>query len=523
MTVPVVRSRKSSPKKITKCCSAVLAAAFSFTQVCGGMTAFASTYSKVRNGVYQLSDGTELSGVYARGIDVSHWQGEIDWEEAADDDVTFVMLGVRYSGDVDPYFRSFASEASAAGIQLGAYIYSYAQTVEEAEAEADFVLDLVKDYPISYPIAFDMEDSSQASFTSDELADLANAFCAKIEEAGYYPIIYANDNWLANKLDMSKMDYDVWVARYETMYEYSAPVMWQATSSGSVNGVSGGCDIDFQFRNFSDVISADLWRTIDGATYYYQDYTMQKSTWIHDGTGWFYLNSEGHPYTGWLTQNGKTYYLDLTSARMVEGWQETANGWMYFGTDGAMRTGWVSEQNTWYYLNSAGVMQTGWISDNGARYYLDGSGVMQVGWLNDGGSWYYLNGSGAMQTGWLNDSGTWYYLNSSGVMQTGWLNDNGVRYYLDPSSGAMVANTQITVDGVNYQVSADGSCTEIVAESAAEGEPSAAENTEMAVGTTGTLPGNGEAGAGESSTAPAGSTSTTASVSGLPLIAAFPY
>ncbi|MCD8221171.1 MAG: cell wall-binding protein, partial [Clostridiales bacterium] len=111
----------------------------------------------------------------------------------------------------------------------------------------------------------------------------------------------------------------------------------------------------------------------------------------------------------------------------------------------------------------------------------------------------------------------------SGAMQTGWLNDNGVRYYLDPSNGVMMANTQITVDGVNYQVSADGSCTEIVAESATEGETSAAGNTETAAGTTGTLPGNGETGAGESSTAPTGSTSTTASVSGLPLIAAFPF
>ncbi len=472
-----------------------------------GTASAASTHTKIHDGVYQLLDGTPVPGILARGIDVSHWQGEIDWNKVASDDVSFVMLGTRYRGQVDPMFHNFASGASLAGIRLGAYIYSYATTVQEAEAEADFVINLVKDYPISYPIAFDMEDPSQGAFSSDHLADLANAFCNKIKAAGYYPIIYANDYWLENKLDMSKMDYDVWVARYETQHIYPDPVMWQATSTGSVNGINGGCDIDFQYQDFSGRIPADQWRTIGGENYYYKNYIMQKDTWAHDGTGWFYLNSQGHPHKGWLEENGLSYYLDASSGRMVEGWQQTADGWMYFGTSGAMQTGWVQDGSSRYYLDGKGIMQTGWLDDNNARYYLDGSGAMQTGWLDDGGAWYYLDSSGVMNTGWLRDGNDWYFLDGSGVMRTGWLQDRGASYYLkdtgamavgwrqvgdawyyfdeggamqtgwvgddaawyylDPSNGQMYANTQITVDGVNYLADANGVCTQVMPEAAA--------------------------------------------------------
>ena len=178
----------------------------------------ASTHNKIGDGTYQLMDGTAISGIVARGIDTSHWQGAIDWQKAAQDDVSFVMLGTRYKGAVDPMFHVNATGAVKAGIQLGAYIYSYAMTVEEAEAEADFILDLIKDYPISYPVAFDVEDSTQGTLPPGEISNIINAFCRKIQAAGYHPMVYANDYWLANKIDLSQIDYDIWVARYEVKY-----------------------------------------------------------------------------------------------------------------------------------------------------------------------------------------------------------------------------------------------------------------------------------------------------------------
>lgn len=129
----------------------------------------ASSHNKIGEGTYQLRDGTAITGIHARGIDVSHWQGDIDWEQVARNDISFVMLGTRYNGQVDPRFHANATGASNAGIHLGIYIYSYAVNTAMAEEEADFVLDLIKDYPISYPVAFDVEASVQSTLSPGEL------------------------------------------------------------------------------------------------------------------------------------------------------------------------------------------------------------------------------------------------------------------------------------------------------------------------------------------------------------------
>lgn len=405
-------------KNIIKKRSAALSLAAAILVCTAGspFNSYAAGYDKVSDGIYQMLDGTAINGVVARGIDVSHWKGDIDWQQAARNDVTFAMLGTRYSGQVDPYFRKNAEEASAAGIRIGAYIYSYATDTTMAEAEADFILDLIKDYPISYPVAFDVEDSSQSSLSPQQVSDIINAFCRKIEAAGYHPMIYANDYWLANKIDLSQVNYDVWVARYEVKHAFENPAMWQATSSGSVNGVTGGVDINFQYKDFSGDIVPNLWRTINGTTYYYQNYVMQKDAWINDGTGWFYLNSGGQPSTGWLTQNGTSYYLDTASGRMAQGWLQSGDGW------------------------------------------------------------YYFDGSGAMKTGWVQDGALWYYLNESGIMMTGLIQDGGNRYYLNPADGVMLANTQITVDGILYDIDGSGICREAAPpETGEQAQPDAAD------------------------------------------------
>lgn len=466
--------------------ASVLALAFSISagSLLAPADSLAAGYDKVSDGVYQMLDGTSIYGVVSRGIDVSHWQGDIDWNQVAGDDISFVMLGTRYKGAVDPRFHENAAEAHAAGIQLGAYIYSYATDPAMAEAEADFILDLVKDYPISYPIAFDIEDSSQSSLSPSEISAIINAFCQKIEAAGYHPIVYANDYWLANKIDLSQMDYDVWVARYEVKHAFEQPVMWQATSTGSVNGIQGNVDIDFQYQDFSDVITPNLWRTINGTVYYYQNYQMQKEAWINDGTGWFYLNSTGQPATEWLNQNGTSYYLDPASGRMAQGWLDLGGSWYYFNESGAMQTGWIQTDTGRFYLNSDGVMQTGWhqdqnrwfyLKENGSMatgwrpidnqwYYFDGNGIMQTGWIQTDTGWYRLNDSGQMMTGWTEDNGRWFYLNADGSMATGLIQDNGNLYYLNPADGVMAANTAITANGITYLADAHGICTPAPAE-----------------------------------------------------------
>ena len=470
-------------------------------------TANPNAWKKV-NGVYQMPDGSAINNVLFRGIDVSRWQGDINWSQVAADDVSFVMLGTRSKGAVDPYFHRNIQQASAAGVKVGVYIYSLAMTPEMAVEEANFVLNLIHDYPVSYPVAFDMEDSTQGTLSKDELAAIANAFCGRISEAGYYPVIYANDNWLANKLDMSKMNYPVWVARYSAKPAYQNPVMWQATSTGAVNGISGNVDIDFQFRDFTSVIPANTWRTINGQTYYYQNYAKQKNNWIQDDGTWYYMNGDGLVSRGWLNQSGKSYYLDDSNGKMITGWKSDSGKWYYFGSSGALSKGWINDNGTWYYSNQEGVMQTGWLDDGGRRYFLEGNGAMAKGWTSQNGKWYYLDSSGALSKGWINDNGTWYYSSQEGVMQTGWLDDGGERYYLkgsgamatgwremdgawyyfessgrmakgvidvgglhyymEPSTGRMAAGTTVDIGGVAYNTDASGVLSQVVQETGNE-------------------------------------------------------
>ena len=501
------------------------------------------------NGVYQMPDGSAIQNVLARGIDVSRWQGEINWSQVAADDVSFVMLGTRSKGAVDPYFHRNIQQASAAGVKVGVYIYSLATTVEMAEAEADFVLDLIHDYPVSYPVAFDMEDSTQGNLSKEELAAIANAFCKKISDSGYYPIVYANENWLKNKLDMSLMDYPVWVARYSARPSYQNPVMWQATSTGSVKGINGNVDIDFQFKDFSGQIPANTWRTINGKRYYYSNYTKQKNAWAQDGSDWYYMDSEGLASTGWITVSGSRYYLDETTGKMQTGWRQDQGKWYYLGGSGAVKKGWIEDNGAWYYTDSNGIMQTGWLDADGKRYYMESSGKMAVGWTNQNGKWYYLDASGALAKGWIQDNGSWYCSDTNGVMQTGWLSEggkryylkgsgvmatgwremdgawyyfdgsgamttgmievNGLHYYMDPSTGRMAAGQTLEIGGAVYEAAADGHLIpQGQEESGSTNQESASDSAGTASGSSGTssnpiiIPSNGSGNSSSSQNVP---------------------
>lgn len=463
--------------------SGVLAGVMGFCLLARPGIAMADAWERT-DGAYRTTDGTPIPGVLSRGIDTSYWNQNIDWNQVKNDDVDFVMLATRFRGQPDPYFLINAENAHAAGLKVGAYLYSYATSVEMAEQEADFVLNLIKDFPISYPVAFDAEDAGTlGTLPPAQVSEVINAFCKKIEDAGYYPMVYANEYWLENKIDLSSIHYDIWVARYNTMYTYDRPTMWQATNTGSVNGVNGNVDIDFLFTDYSSIIPADTWRTIAGNTYYYKDYRMQKSDWIHDGSGWFYMGDQGTAMKGWMSMPEGWYYLDEPDGRMATGWRDLGGSWYYLKESGRMATGWRQIESAWYYLDADGRMQTGWQDIGGARYYLNSSGVMATGWQNQDGAWYYLDGSGAMTTGWQNVGGAWYYLDSSGVMQTGWQNVDGTWYYLDGSgamltgwleiggalyyldnSGALAVNTVLDYNGVKYQSDGNGVCTPVLEE-----------------------------------------------------------
>ena len=339
-------------------------------------------------GVYRVTENEGI-GAIARGVDVSYWQQNVNWSQVASDNVQFAMLATRFRGNVDPFFAMNAANASQAGLRLGAYIYSYATSVEMAQQEADFVLNLIKDYPISFPVVFDAEDANTlGTLTQSQVSDVINAFCKRIQDAGYYPMVYANEYWIANKIDMSKISYDIWVAKYQQKYTYSKTSMWQASNTGSVKGVNGNVDIDYLYKDYTQIIPGNTWRTIAGNRYYYQNHVMQKAAWINDGQNWYYMNAAGNPSTGWLELSGKKYYLEA-DGHMITGWKTLDGGWRYFDASGEQATGWRAVDGSWYFMADNGLMQTGWLDLGGKKYYLDASGAMYAGvtFEMDGNTW----------------------------------------------------------------------------------------------------------------------------------------
>jgi len=191
------------------------------------------------------------------GIDVSSHQGEIDWNKVAADGIEYTILRAAYRGytagslNRDTMFDANAEQAAAVGLQVGAYIFSQAITVEEALEEADFLLDILQDKQIDGPVVFDWEvigtkNARTYGLDTETLCAAANAFCQRIRQAGYTPMVYFNPYCGYVKYDLSKiMDYDFWFAQYlEKPDFYYNFQMWQYTSSGKVNGVDGNVDLD---------------------------------------------------------------------------------------------------------------------------------------------------------------------------------------------------------------------------------------------------------------------------------------
>lgn len=176
--------------------------------------------------------------------------------------------------------------------------------------------------------------------------------------------------------------------------------------------------------------------------------------WFQVNTEWYFATDEGNLATGWMSYQGKWYYLLPSTGAMAQGWQLIDDSWYHFTDEGALETQWVSLSSTWYFLGQDGAMHTGWHSIGGSWFYFNESGAMQVGWHEEEGSWYFFDDSGAMVQGWYNDSIAWYFFQTTGVMQTGWYAEDGVWYYLS-ESGALVHGWQL-IDNVWYYFSLRG-------------------------------------------------------------------
>ena len=156
-----------------------------------------------------------------KGIDVSKWNGKIDWVSVRNSGIQFVMIraGVgsshgAYSTDVK--FDYNIRGAASVGLKVGVYLYSYARTPADAIGEAEYMIRILEPYRhmISFPVVYDIEDSTQQSLGRNVITAMCAGFCGKIHEAGYKPMIYSSKSWLDNLIDVSAVDADVWLAQW---------------------------------------------------------------------------------------------------------------------------------------------------------------------------------------------------------------------------------------------------------------------------------------------------------------------
>ena len=233
-----------------------------------------------------------------QGIDVSAWQGVIDWERVKAAGIDFVIIRCGYGMDLkdqdDKYFEYNASECERLGIPYGVYLYSYADSVERASSEADHVLRLIEGHTLSYPVYYDMEDDSTLD---GDLPAIAKTFCNKIAAAGYPVGVYSSTYWWNTYLTDSCFDnWYRWVAQYYTSCTYKGEyAMWQYSSSGSVDGIDGPVDLDYQIGYPTDHGNSGRIST-DKRTY-----ALGESIWVttaYDGAeGWVGLFHEGADLT----------------------------------------------------------------------------------------------------------------------------------------------------------------------------------------------------------------------------------
>ena len=206
-------------------------------------------------------DGALSQSSGNRGIDVSKYQGNIDWGAVAASGINFAIIRVGYRGSVsgalvqDPNFKKNISGATKAGIKVGLYFFTQAVNEAEAVEEASMAMSLASGYKVTYPIFIDTESASSGranGLSKSARTAVVKAFCQTVRNGGYKAGVYASKSWYANQLNASALNgYCIWVAQYNSSCTYSGKYdMWQYSSKGSVSGIKGNVDMNISYTGY---------------------------------------------------------------------------------------------------------------------------------------------------------------------------------------------------------------------------------------------------------------------------------
>lgn len=247
-----------------------------------------------------------------KGIDVSAFNGRIDWQKVKDSGIEFAILRIgygMYENQKDTSFDYNYSECKRVGIPVGAYLYSYAQSVEDARREADVTIRWLNGKKLDLPIYYDLEDRSQIHLGREVLDEMCITFCNTIEKAKHWAGIYTNKYWATTIISGKELGrrYTYWIADYSEELDYDGPYdMWQYTSRGRVDGINTSVDLDYLYRDLIEEID----KTREKVNVTYQVYDNTKRKWLSKVVNLNgYAGIYGNPISG--------LYASPTSGRIV--------------------------------------------------------------------------------------------------------------------------------------------------------------------------------------------------------------
>lgn len=203
------------------------------------------------------------NGILAYGVDISSWQGKVDWQKVRNDGKTFVILRIGTTKGKDTYFEENYKNAKSAGLNVGCYFYTYATTAEGALQDAENVLSWLDGKQLEYPVYYDMENSAQLEngITTEMRTEICLTFLERLSENGWFVGTYANGNWFSNYLDKTKLGekHELWLASWmnsgNPSRDYSSEYgLWQYTDSGSVAGISTAVDLDVAYKDYPTIM-----------------------------------------------------------------------------------------------------------------------------------------------------------------------------------------------------------------------------------------------------------------------------
>ena len=211
-------------------------------------------------------------------VDVSEFQQSIDFNKMKNDGIKAVIIRAGYGREAsqkDSMFESHYRNAKAVGLMIGAYWYSYADSVNDAEKEAKACLECIKSKSLDMPVYYDLEDYSMIKLGKTKLTAIAERFCETIKKSNYRAGVYANLNWFNNCLDYDelKRKYSIWLAQYNDKAEFDCDI-WQNSSSGRINGYNGRLDTNVIYND--DIFSVKSDTKVEKPTLTYRVYADGK-------------------------------------------------------------------------------------------------------------------------------------------------------------------------------------------------------------------------------------------------------